>query len=101
LHAHWDEIPDYVIGAPVFDLGLVAMIRKFHKLPPLQMKNLDEDMHPADMKPGLALHQSHEPEWQVANMDSVPSIAWNKKLFRAWAKKHAPEVRFTPGGNLK
>ncbi len=100
LHAHWDEIPDYVIGAPVFDLGIVAMIRKFHKLP-FSLKLMDADMHPAEIEPGFALHQSHDPEWQVANMDSVPSVAHNKKLFRAWANKYAPEIAFTKGGNLK
>lgn len=101
LEEHWDEIPDFVLGAPVFDLGLVALIRKFHKLPALTLKNLADDVSPADMTPGFALHQSHAPEWQVANMDSVPSVAHNKKVFRAWAKKHAPEVKFSPGGNLK
>lgn len=100
LHAHWDEFPDYVIGAPVFDLGVTAMIRKFHKLP-FSLALMDKDMHPADMKSGFALHQSHDPEWQVSNIDSVPSVAHNKKLFRAWAKKYAPEIKFTQGGNLK
>lgn len=100
LHEHWDQIPDYVLGAPAFDLGLVAMIRKFHGLP-FSLKSCNEDLAPADMTPGFALHQSHEPEWQVSNMDSVPSVKWNKKLLRAWAKKYAPEIQFSPGGNLK
>jgi hypothetical protein len=99
LHEHWDEIPDYVLGAPVFDLGLVAMIRKFHGLP-FSLKQCAVDVAPADMTPGFALHQSHEPEWQVSNMDSVPSVRHNKKLFREWAKKHAPEIKFSKGGNL-
>lgn len=101
LHEYWDQIPDFVIGAPVFDLGLVAMIRKFHGLPALTLKNLSEDMPPADMPVGFALHLSHDPEWQVDNMDSVPSVRHNKKVFREWAKRHAPEIRFSPGGNLK
>lgn len=100
LHEHWDEIPDYVLGAPAFDLGLVAMIRKFHGLP-FSLKQCAVDVAPADMTPGFALHESHAPEWQVDNMDSVPSVKWNKKLFREWAKKYAPEIEFSPGGNLK
>lgn len=99
LHAHWDEIPDYVIGAPVFDLGLVAIIRKFHELP-FTLAMMDDDLHPAEMHPGFALHESHEPAWKLPNMDSIPSVIHNKKLFREWAKKHAPEIRFSKGGNL-
>jgi hypothetical protein len=101
LEEHWDEIPDFVLGAPVFDLGLVALIRRFHKLPPLTLKTLSHDMPPADMPPGYALHQSHAPEWQVANMDSVPSVAHNKKVFREWNKKYHGGLAFSPGGNLK
>lgn len=100
LRDHWIEFPDYVQGAPVFDLGLVAMIRRFHRLP-ATLKNIAEDMAPADMTPGYALHESHAPEWQVPNMDSVPSVAHNKKLFREWAKRYAPEIAFSKGGNFK
>lgn len=100
LHEHWDEIPDYVLGAPVFDLGLVAMIRKFHGLPPLTMKLLDEDCPPADM-PSYALHESHEPEWRTSNFEAAPSALHNKRIFQQWAKKYAPDVKFTKGGNLK
>lgn len=99
LHEHWDEIPDYVLGAPVFDLGLVALIRKFHGLPPLSLKSLKDDLHPADMPAGLALHESHEPAWGGAQ--NSPSEQHNKQLFREWAKKHCPEIQFTKGGNLK
>lgn len=100
LHEHWDEIPDYVLGAPVFDLGLVALIRKFHGLPPITVALLNDDTHPADM-PSYATHESHAPEWQVSNMDSVPSVMHNRKLFREWAKKYEPLTKFTRGGNLK
>lgn len=100
LHAHWDEFPDYVIGAPTFDLGLVAMIRKSHGLP-TNLKNMGDDLAPADMSPGFALHTSHAPEWQVKNMDSIPSVRHNKRLFREWAHKYAPEIGFSKGGNLQ
>lgn len=100
LLEHWEEIPDYVVGAPVFDLGLVALIRKFHGLP-FSLKSCKDDMAPADMTPGWALHLSHDPEWQVSNMDSVPSVAHNKRVLREWAAKYTPEIKFSPGGNLK
>jgi hypothetical protein len=53
------------------------------------------------MTPGWALHQSHTSEWVVRNMNSVPSVIHNKKLFREWCGRHAPETVFTKGGNLK
>lgn len=93
--------PDYIIGAPIFDLGIVALMRRYHKLPALTMKTLDQDMHPADMTPGYALHESHDPEWQVPNTDNVPSVKWNRQLFLAWAKKFCPEIKFSTKGALQ
>lgn len=101
LREYWDRIPDYVIGAPVFDLGLVALIRKHHRLPALTMKNLATDYPPADMPAGYVLHESHASEWNVKNVGSVPSVKWNKVKFLEWSKQFAPELRFSPGGNLK
>jgi hypothetical protein len=102
LMDHWDELPDYVIGAPAFDLGLVAMIRKYEgeDLPATTKKNMLLDFPPADMPSGFALHQSHASEWDVNNVDSVPSVRHNKRLFHEWAKKYAPEIKFSKGGNL-
>lgn len=101
LRDQWASIPDYVLGAPVFDLGLVAMIRSFHGLPPLTLKSLSEDMSPSDMAPGFLLHESHAPEWQVPNVDAMPSVRTNKRLFREWNTKHKAGMKFSPGGNLK
>ena len=100
LHEHWDEIPDYVIGAPVFDLGICALVRRFHGLP-FSLKSSAVDMPPADMPPGHARHEPHAPEWRMPNMDSLPSVRHNKRLVREWAAKYAPEILFSPGGNLK
>jgi len=101
LRKNWDELPDYVIGAPFFDLGLAAMIRtKAGITTPSTKKNMNDDFEPADMPPGLALHESHRSEWVVRNMNSVPSIAHNTKLFFEWAQKHAPEMKFSKGKAL-
>lgn len=94
------KFPDYIIGAPIFDLGIVALFRRFHKLPALTLKGLDDDLHPADMVPGYALHESHEPEWQVPRVDNVPSVKWNRSQFLNWAHKYCPEIKFSPKGAL-
>lgn len=101
LESHFSEMPDYVIGAPTFDLGLVAMIRKHAGLSThTTKKNMEQDWPPADLTPGYALHESHDSEWNVANVDSIPSVFWNKTRFRSWAKKYSPETKFTKGGSL-
>lgn len=94
------KFPDYIIGAPIFDLGIVALFRRFHNLPALTLKGLDDDLHPADMAPGYALHESHEPEWQVPRVDSVPSVKWNRGLFVQWAHNFCPEIKFSKQGAL-
>ncbi len=99
LNEHWTALPDYLLGAPVFDLGLTAMIRKHHKLP-CDLRSMPKDLHPAEMTSGYALHESHEPAWQVHKKD-IPSTTHNRTLFRKWASEHAPELRFNRDNNLR
>lgn len=99
LKAHLPEIPDYILGAPVFDLGLVALIRKEHGLA-CELRTMGRDMPPAEMAPGYALHESHSPAWEVHNKD-IPSTTHNRTLFREWASVHAPELRFNRDNNLR
>jgi hypothetical protein len=97
----WEEIPDYVLGAPAFDLGMVALVRRANGCKvPLTLKNMSQDFAPGDMPPGYALHQSHKSDWDVPNNHTHPSVRHNRKLFREWAKQYAPEIKFSPGGNL-
>ena len=101
LEKHWDEMPDYIIGVPVFDLGLVAMIRKHAGIQiPTTMASMGQDYGPADMAPGYALHQSHASEWLVRNHHTLPATRRNKSLFVEWARKYAPEIKFTKEKNL-
>lgn len=101
LKAHWDEMPDYVLGVPIFDLGLAAIIRLHAGIKtPLNTKNVGEDMPPADMAPGYALHQSHTSEWLVRNHHVLPATSHNREEFFKWAKRHAPEIKFSKGRNL-
>lgn len=101
LRTHWNELPDYVIGIPVFDLGLVAMIRLHAGIrTPLTTKNLGTDMPPADMPPGYALHRSHVPEWHVRSYHALPAMRHNHRLFYEWAQRYMPAMKFTKGHNL-
>lgn len=102
LEQHWAEIPDYILGVPVFDLGLVAMVRRHCGVTEsVSMANVGKDMPPAEMPPGWALHESHTSEWLVRSHHTLPATRHNHKLFVEWAKKYAPRTAFTKGGNLK
>lgn len=101
LRDHWAEMPDYVIGVPIFDLGLVAMIRRHHGITePLTTKNVGADMPPADMPPGFALHESHTSEWLERNHHTKPATRHNREAFWNWAQEFAPATAFSKGHNL-
>jgi len=99
---HRDEVPDYVIGAPYFDLGLVALIRRHCRIPVVSTKaNMIDDFYPADTPPAGALHESHTSEWLRPRHQTLPSVLHNKRLFYEWAQRFAPEMKFSKGHNLQ
>lgn len=99
---HRDEVPDYVIGAPYFDLGLVALIRRHCGIETVSTKaNMIEDFYPADTPPPGALHESHVSEWLRPRHQTLPSVLHNKRLFYEWAQRYAPEMKFSKGHNLQ
>lgn len=100
----WEEFPDYVIGGPVFDLGIVAMLRRHCAATQDRVSDLHsmtQDWEPADMPPGLALHTSHKSAWAVNNYHTHAHVIHNKRELKKWANAHAPEMTFTKGGNLR
>lgn len=99
---HRHEVPDYVIGAPYFDLGLVALIRRHCRIPAVSTKaNMIDDLYPADTPPAGALHESHVSEWLRPRHQVLPSVLHNKRLFYEWAQRFAPEMKFSKGHNLQ
>lgn len=102
LKAHWDEIPDYILGASEWDIGMAMMIRA-EKGIVTDWKNLYESIHPAELDPGYIGHIHHKPLWLARdNVASAPSQIHNRKALAEWMRRTGnilnfswiPELRF-------
>lgn len=82
LKKYWKEIPDYCIGAPVFDIGMAAFIREKVGVKST-LENMAWDFHPADSDKRYALHEPHESSWK----DDSPSAQYNRSLFNRWIEE--------------
>lgn len=95
LVKHWDDLPDFILGASDFDLCISAMIRLEHGIR-TDRRNIAENFLPAELPMGYISHQAHKGAWtdpKIENHDA--SQVWNRKLWREWAAKHLPELKFT------
>jgi hypothetical protein len=95
------EIPDYILAASDFDLGLAALIRHKLKRLPSSLSTLMHDIHPCEVPRGFCLHEPHKSAWETDDVDSRPSTIHNRKLFREWAAKNQPVMKFSPSGCLR
>ncbi len=96
--ANLNEIPDFILGASEFDLCLAAIVR-LHFGFITSRSNLELVMFPADLPRGYVSHQWHQSRWSDPKIvDSAPSQLHNRRLFQAWATKHAPELKFQREG---
>jgi len=92
LRDHMPEIPDFLLGAPCFDLVLAALIRKARGIPS-NKENLHHDIFPCEMPAGLVLHEPHESSWAGANEHTLPANEWNRRLARDWTQKNCPTLK--------
>jgi len=100
LRKWWDEIPDYILGASDFDLGMAAFIRHKHGIKS-HLSNMGVDLPPADAPARLIAHEPHKGAWEYPVLTQIPSTRWNRKQFMNWAFKHQPTMQFTGDGILK
>jgi hypothetical protein len=95
LLAHWKEIPDYLLGAAAWDIGLRALIRLDRGVVTTKA-NLTHDFWPCDIGEGYVRHEPHPSAWSGANENS-PSNKWNRKLMRKWKQTNMPQITETLG----
>lgn len=90
LVSNWEDIPDAIIGAPMYDLHLAALVR--HRVGhPTTRKNLEERVVPAELPLGYIGHEYHDPTWSKLS-PNTPSHLHNTYLFRNWTLKHQPTL---------
>lgn len=95
----FEEIPDFCLAASGFDLCLAAMVRNAHGIETTNA-NLGQQIFPAEPIVGYCGHISHESEWHKMALRNSQSNLHNGQLFREWAERHAPKLKFTAEGNL-
>lgn len=86
-----DSIPDYILGASSWDIGLAAYIRLQRGIVTTKA-NLTHDFFPADIGEGYVYHEAHPSAWSGANENS-PSNQHNRRLLAEWQKKNIPQVK--------
>lgn len=97
LVAHWDEIPDFVIGCSDWDLCLAGLVRRQWGIASTR-QNIEDSIWPAELVRGYISHQYHPPKWRDPNYETVaPGQIHNRALFRAWGDKYMPSLKFHEG----
>jgi len=93
IKEHLDEIPEFFIGCPYFDLVIAALIRKYHGFKNTSLDNLGEDFYPADWEWRYALHEPHPSSWAGENEHKFPANIHNRRLAKEWCSHQCPTLR--------
>lgn len=93
LRKHWEELPDYLLGAAGWDIGLTAMIRASAGAPPRQEQDLEMVQSDCELPYGYVFHERHIPLWEDKQLMLQPSNYHNVVLLRQWAGLFAPNFR--------
>lgn len=99
LKENLKRIPDYILGADSFDLGLAAFLRNERGIK-TTFRNLSNDFFPCDMQDALVYHEPHASAWNSADVNTSQANLHNRKLFKDWAKKAQPQIRFSNIGTI-
>lgn len=92
---HWDEIGDYILGAPGWDLNLAAIIRHSKSFP-TSRQNIEQNIPCCELAMGYAGHEWHSSPW-AQRPQHTPSHLHNSRLFEEWARVHQPQLKFYNG----
>lgn len=82
LRFHWWNIPDFILGAPEWDVVLAILIRTSHGTT-VTKANL-KDILPGEMPRGFVLHESHVPAWFGPSAEKD----YNLRLASDWYAKN-------------
>lgn len=97
LRANWTDLPDVILGAPDFDMGLAALIRAKRGVKTC-LANMNVDFPGCEPKGAGIWHEPHKSEWLVPGYEKEPAVKHNRAVIMRWAAKHAPWLVFNPEG---
>jgi glycosyltransferase involved in cell wall biosynthesis len=88
LTEHWEDIPDYLLGATDFDSTLGTLIRITKNIPVSDKNWLTHDPR-CEIPSWFVFHENHEATWSSAhNRKFGPSNVYNRRLTYEFIKKH-------------
>jgi len=95
LLEYWDEIGDFILGASDWDVAMTALIRLYHGMKSTR-ESFIRHIFPAEFPRGYIYHITHESYWARPDYVNVsPANQHNRLIWRAFAEKHLPELKFT------
>lgn len=89
LRAHWEDIPDAILGASDWDYCMAFLIMRDKGIAMPERGNMWKHNWPADMMRGYIGHEFHAPKWaHPANENIAASQKHNRTLCAEWCRKH-------------
>jgi hypothetical protein len=85
------ELPDYALGICDWDHGIAALIRWFAGKE-WRIANANTIVGCCELPPGFVFHENHAPTWASDLEVMTPGLRYNRKLMKAWAEAHDPNV---------
>jgi hypothetical protein len=94
IHQYWGHLGDWILGAPHFDLHLLAIVRRSKGFITTR-QNLETVFPGCELAKGYVGHEAHEHAWGRLPAHT-PSHRHNATLFQEWAAKWLPDLWFNP-----
>jgi len=89
------DIPDFIIGAPYWDIWMAAYMRLYKGFRLNSLNSLYDNLPGCELPDGLIIHQAHMSKWKSgskAEQNKRPSNQYNRKLFQQWCDECWPNM---------
>lgn len=97
LKHHWNRIPDFILGAPYWDIFMAAFIRMLRGYTQTTIADMYQTYPDCELPDGLIIHEAHTSKWmQSKDWTKVPENNHNIDLFNEAQKKYFPKLKIVP-----
>lgn len=102
IKAHWNKIPDFLIGAPYWDIMFAVLVRAMRGRKTASVNELYMTFNDCEMPDGLVIHECHESEWKAdPAWSDKPTNKHNSALFDRFRKSYCPRLTIAAVDNQK
>jgi len=92
---HRNDIPDFIIGAPFWDLWFAAYVRLQKGYRHQGINAYYDNMPGCEVADGILIHEMHIGKWEHGtdeDRNRRPANAHNQKLFFKWCNEYWPDM---------